>query len=179
MGLGHASVTFTSQALRRIAIEALRSGTIASVAMMPFGIFFKWLGLRVGHYGPKLGEVLFGAQPEPWMQILLLGQHFLIGWVSAVPLLVFWLWRSPRAIRLVDGLVFGALYYVTVNALALPWVFGDPFPWQLGWPYIYPSLVVHLVFGLSIALTARAFGFALKAPKPTPFAFVADRPMRR
>jgi len=179
MGLGRTSVTVSTQVFRRIAIEALRSGTIASVVMMPFGFFFKWLGLRVGHYGPKLAEALFGAQPEPWMQLLLLAQHFLIGWVSAVPLLAFWLWRSPRAIRLVDGLAFGALYYVAVNALALPWVFGDPFPWQLGWPYIYPSLVVHLVFGISIALTARAFGFALKAPKPTPFAFVADRPMRR
>ena len=176
MGLGRMSVTFTSQALRLIAIEALRSGTIASVAMMPFGFFFKWLGLRVGHYGPKLGEVLFGAQPEPWMQLLLLAQHFLIGWASAVPLLAFWLWRSARAIRLRDGLIFGALYYVAVNALALPWVFGDPYPWQLGWSYIYPSLVVHLVFGVSIALTARTFGFALKDLKPTAFAFGADQP---
>ena len=154
-----ATMTAPSHTLRRIAIEALRSGTIASVVMMPFGFLFKWLGLRVGHYGPKLGEVLFGAQPEPWMQLLLLAQHLLIGWVSAVPLLVFWLWRSPRAIRLADGLVFGALYYVAVNALALPWAFGDPYPWQLGGAYIYPSLVVHLVFGISIALTARAFGF--------------------
>ena len=159
--------------LRLLVIEALRSGTIASIVMMPFGFFFKWLGLRVGHYGPKLGQVLFGAQPEPWMQLLLLAQHLLIGWFSAVPLLMFWLWRSPRAIRLVDGLVFGAVYYVFVNALALPWTFGDPYPWQLGWAYIYPSLVVHLVFGIAIALTAKAFGFADKDLEPASFASIA------
>ena len=142
-----------------LALEALRSGTIASLAMMPFGLLFKWVGLRVGHYGPKVGEALFGHQPDPWMPVLLLVQHFVIGWLSALPLLMFWLWRAPRAIRLGDGLLYGLAYYLAVNALALPWLFGDAFPWQLGWSTIYPSLVVHLVFGVSIALTARMFGF--------------------
>ena len=57
-------MTLSTQVLRRIAIEALRSGTIASVVMMPFGFFFKWLGLfdpageerraerLVGEFGP-------------------------------------------------------------------------------------------------------------------------------
>lgn len=135
--------------------EALRSGTIASIVMMPFGFLFKALGLRVGHYGPKLGEFLFGLQPEPWMQVLLVAQHLLIGWLSAVPLLLFWRWAPPRSPSLADGLLYGALYYLTVNALALPAIFGDAFPWQLGWSYVYPSLVVHLVFGLSLGVTAR------------------------
>lgn len=135
--------------------EALRSGTIASIAMMPFGFLFKALGLRVGRYGPKLGEFLFGLQPEPWMQVLLVAQHLVIGWLSAVPLLLFWRWTFPRSPSLADGLLYGALYYLTVNALALPTIFGDTFPWQLGWSYVYPSLVVHLVFGLSLGVTAR------------------------
>ena len=142
-----------------LALEALRSGTIASLAMMPFGLLFKWVGLRVGHYGPKVGEALFGHQPDPWMPVLLLVQHFVIGWLSALPLLMFWLWRAPGTIRLGDGLLYGLAYYLAVNALALPWLFGDVFPWQLGWRTIYPSLVVHLVFGVSIALTAHMFGF--------------------
>ena len=161
-------MTNSAKEFLQILIEALRSGTIASLVMMPFGFFFKWTGLRVGHYGPKLGEVLFGVQPEPWMQALLLMQHLVIGWLSAVPLLLFWLWRSPRGIRLVDGLVFGGIYYVAVNAFALPQVFGDPYPWQLGWAYVYPSLVVHLVFGLSIAVTARFFGFPRKGARLMP-----------
>ena len=142
-----------------LALEALRSGTIASLAMIPFGLLFKSMGLRVGHYGPKVGEALFGHQPDPWMPVLLLVQHFVIGWLSALPLLMFWLWRAPQAIRLGDGLLYGLAYYLAVNALALPWLFGDAFPWQLGWSTIYPSLVVHLVFGVSIALTARMSGF--------------------
>ena len=137
--------------------EALRSGTIASIVMMPVGFLFKALGLRVGHYGPKLGELLFGLQPEPLMQVLLLAQHLFIGWLSTVPLLLFWRWTSPRSPSLADGLMYGALYYLTVNALALPAVFGDLFPWQLGWSYVYPSLMVHLIFGLSLAVTVRAF----------------------
>jgi len=54
-------ITTSARTFRQLLIEALRSGTIASVVMMPFGFFFKWLGLRVGHYGPKLREVLFGV----------------------------------------------------------------------------------------------------------------------
>lgn len=143
-------------------IEAVRFGTIASLIMMPFGFLFKGLGLRVGHYGPKLGEVLFGLQPEPWMQILLFTQHLIIGWVSAIPLLMFWLWRSPRAVRIWDGLIYGALYYWVINAQALPYLFGESFPWQLGWHFVYPSLVVHGVFGLSVAWTACQFDFGRK-----------------
>ena len=75
-----------------LALEALRSGTIASLAMMPFGLLFKSMGLRVGHYGPKVGEALFGHQPDPWMPVLV--QHLVIGWLSALPLLMFWLWRA-------------------------------------------------------------------------------------
>ena len=141
----------------RLLKEVVRSGTIASLVMIPFGLLFKALGLRVGHYGPKVGEFLFGFHPEPWLQVLLLVQHLVIGWLSALPLLLFWRWTSPPSPSLTDGLLYGALYYLAINALALPAIFGDAFPWQLGWSYVYPSLVVHLVFGLSIAVTARAW----------------------
>ena len=152
--------------------EAVWSGTIASIVMMPFGFLFKALGLRVGHYGPKLGEFLFGLRPEPWMQVLLLVQHLVIGWLSAIPLLLLWKWTSPRPVHLSDGMVYGALYYVAINALALPAIFGDAFPWELGWSYVYPSLVVHLVFGLSLAVTTRSGqsnpGFAPVRQKVSP-----------
>ena len=55
------------QTLRPLMIEALRSGTVASVVMMPFGLFFKWLGLRVGHYGPKLADK--DLEPAPFASI--------------------------------------------------------------------------------------------------------------
>jgi len=157
MGLGRAVIRhFPTASQITLLKEAVRSGTIASIVMMPFGFLFKALDLRVGHYGPKLGEFLFGLRPEPWMQVLLLVEHLVIGWLSAVPLLLFWRWTSPRSPSLADGLIYGALYYLAINALALPAIFGDAFPWQLGWSYVYPSLVVHLVFGLSIAVTTRS-----------------------
>ena len=172
MGLGRAvNQNLLTASQITLVKEAVRSGTIASLVMMPFGFLFKALGLRVGHYGPKLGEFLFGLRPEPWMQVLLLVQHLVIGWLSTIPLLLFWKWTSARSPSLADGLLYGALYYATVNALALPAIFGDAFPWQLGWSYVYPSLVVHLVFGLSLAVTARPVqtnsGFIAVSPKGT------------
>lgn len=51
---------------------------------------------------------------------------------------------------------YGALYYVAVNSLALPLYFGDPLPWILGWAVVLPSLLVHVVFGVSVACAVAA-----------------------
>lgn len=131
--------------------DSVRSGTLAALAMMPFGLLFKLLGLRVGHYGPKLAQWLFGQAGA----LLLLAQHFVLGWLSALPLL--WaLRRVPaRRARLAWGAGYGAAYYVVLNSLALPLAFGDPTPWALGWQIVWPSLVVHLVFGVCVAWAAK------------------------
>jgi len=133
--------------------ETLRSGTIASLVMMPPGFVFQWAGWRIGHYGPKVAS-WWADQPGPG---LLFGQHLLIGWLSTLPLL----WLLARTAvghwPLVAGAAYGAAYYVAVNSLALPLMFGDRLPWQLGWQTILPSLVVHIVFGASIGITARRF----------------------
>jgi len=138
---------------QRWLFEMLRSGTIASLVMMPPGFVFQRLGWRVGHYGPKFAQ-LYAEQPGP---ALLFVQHLVIGWVSALPLL-WLLWRGGFGQRPVAaGLLYGAGYYVLVNALALPLAFGDPLPWLLGWRTVLPSLVVHLVFGGCIGFTAGAY----------------------
>ncbi len=133
--------------------EPLRSGTIASLVMMPPGYVFRMLDLRVGHYGGKLAQVLFGSAPP----MLLFAQHLVIGWVSAVPLLLFLARTEGRCSPVLAGAGYGALYYVAVNSLALPLAFGEPTPWSLGASFVYPSLIVHLVFGVSIGLTAQYF----------------------
>lgn len=131
--------------------ESLRSGTIASLAMLPFGALFKMAGLRVGHYGPKFAGLFF-TEPGP---VLLFAQHLVIGWVSALPLLALLPGRGRRPRALAIGAAYGAGYYVLVNSLVLPWSFGDPTPWRLGAAVVLPSLVVHLVFGLAVAASAR------------------------
>ena len=131
--------------------ETLKSGTIASLVMMPPGFFFQALGWRVGHYGPKFAR-LWVDEPGP---AFLFAQHLLIGWVSTVPLL--WLLARTRAASrpLLAGALYGAAYYALVNALALPLAFGDPLPWVLGIQTVTPSLLVHVVFGTSIGWTSR------------------------
>ncbi|MGB4118335.1 MAG: hypothetical protein WBK51_17475 [Polaromonas sp.] len=137
--------------------ETIRSGTIASLVMMPVGFIFKFFGLRVGHYGPKVADLLFGSN-DPF---LLFAQHLVIGWLSTLPL-VWLLVQNPlrtwsRFSVVGAGAVYGAAYYVVVNSLTLPLLFGDTLPWTLGVAVIAPSLVVHFIFGISIALTTKKY----------------------
>lgn len=133
--------------------ESVRSGTIAALAMVPFGLLLKFLDLRVGYYGPKFGALLFG---EPNRFVLFL-QHLVIGWLSALPLLLILVRLHGRAAPMAIGAVYGLAYYVVINSFALPLFFGDPTPWQLGFSFIYPSVLIHLVFGICIAATSRKF----------------------
>ena len=134
-------------------IEALRSGTIASLVIVPLAPLFRALGLRIGHYGPKFAA-LFVDDPQPWM---LFAQHLLIGWISALPLLLILVLAHSTRWSVAVGATYGAAYYVVVNSLALPLYFGDLTPWQLGWPTIYPSFIGHLVYGASIGFTSQRF----------------------
>jgi uncharacterized membrane protein YagU involved in acid resistance len=133
--------------------ESVRSGTIAALVMMPFGFLFKLLDLRVGYYGPKFGALLFR---EPTRFVLFL-QHLVLGWVSALPLLLILVRLQGTAAPVAIGAAYGLAYYVVVNSFALPLFFGDPTPWQLGFSFIYPSVLIHLVFGICIGVTSRGF----------------------
>lgn len=137
----------------------LRSGTLAALAMMPFGTLFSALGLRVGFYGPKFADWLFGSTGT----VLLLVQHFVLGWLSALPLLLLFSWQPAAHRPLLSGALYGFAYYVLVNSLGLPLFFGDPLPWQLGPVTVLPSLWVHLVFGLCVAWAARPYIAGLSA----------------
>ncbi|HKJ00242.1 MAG TPA: hypothetical protein VKB51_17345 [bacterium] len=134
--------------------ETLRSGSIAAVAMMPFGLAFRALGLRINQYGPAVLEVVFGPLPAAPRLALMPLEHFLIAWTVAVPLLLMLRRLRDRRTAVVLGAGYGVAFYMAVNSLALPWLFGDLTPWQLGVATVVPSLSVHLVYGISIALTA-------------------------
>lgn len=129
----------------------MKAGTIASLAMIPFGLMFRALEMRVGHYGPKFAA-LFVERPGP---VFLFGQHIVLGWISALPLLVLFTRKELRTSPVLVGAVYGSAYYVLINALALPLYFGDQLPWKLGVAYVVPSLVVHIVFGACVGLVSR------------------------
>lgn len=138
---------------KALLIETVRSGTIASLVIVPLSPLFNAMELRIGHYGPKFASLFFN-DPQPW---LLFVQHLVIGWASALPLLVILMLTSAARWSLFAGAVYGAAYYVVVNSLALPMYFNDLTPWQIGWTTIYPSLIGHIIFGMSIGLTSRRF----------------------
>ena len=64
-------------------------------------------------------------------------------------------WQRPWRVFAKRAGVYGAGFYVAVNSLALPLAFGDPTPWRLGFTVVYPSLVIHLAYGFTVALFAR------------------------
>ena len=138
-----------------LARDALRAGTIAGVAMIPFAAVFRVTGLRVNEYGRKTLALMVGDVPPRLHDLLTLLQHLAISWVVAVPLLLVLRGVAGRRGRVLAGLVYGAGFYVAVNSLALPWAFGDPTPWQLGLVTIAPSLAIHLVYGGVVGLVAR------------------------
>ena len=134
-----------------ITIQSLIAGTVGALAMMPAGFIFRALEMRVGHYGSKFAE-LYLSSPGP---LALFIQHIVLGWLSAAPLVLLPLHRMPNRTVWLVGIIYGALYYVIVNSLALPIYFGDELPWSLGWSVVVPSLVVHVVFGVAVAHTVR------------------------
>lgn len=138
--------------------EAFRSGSIAAIVMMPFGLLFLALGLRINEYGMRVIQTWFGDLPRGVRVGLFALEHFVISWSVAIPLLILLLIASGRVSHVLVGAVYGGAFYVVVNSIALPAFFGYPTPWALGFTEVMlPSLLVHLVYGLSIAMTSRRF----------------------
>ena len=123
--------------------------------MIPFAWLFRARGLRVNEYGRKTLALVVGDVAPPLHTVLTFGQHMLISWLAAVPLLLALRRIDARRTRLLVGAVYGAGFYVVMNSWALPLAFGDPTPWQLGFEVVYPSLFIHLVYGIVIGFAAR------------------------
>jgi hypothetical protein len=135
--------------------EVLRTGTVAGLAMIPFAMGFRASGLRINEYGRKTLDLIVGDVAPALDTGLMFVQHMVISWIAALPLLLVLPRLARRRDRLLAGLAYGAGFYVVMNSLALPIAFGDPTPWQLGFSTIYPSLFIHVVYGVAIAWMAR------------------------
>lgn len=127
--------------------EALRSGSLAGIAMIPFAAVFRARGLRINEYGRKTLELVVGQVPPRLHDALTFVQHLVISWILAVPILLVLRGVEDRRRAALLGMAYGAAMYALLNAWALPLAFGDPAPWRLGFDVVYPSLVVHLVYG--------------------------------
>ncbi len=138
-----------------LARNAVRAGTAAGLAMMPTAMFFRWRGLRINEYGRKTLELIVGDIAPPLHHVLTFVQHMIISWTAALPFLVLLPRIRGRSARVAFGAAYGAGFYVVMNSLALPLAFGDPTPWQLGWTTVYPSLTIHLIYGVVLALVAQ------------------------
>jgi len=138
--------------------EALRSGSIAAIAMIPFALLFSMAGMRINEYGKKTIQLFFGNFPSGIRFALFVIEHFILSWIIAIPLLLLLKSFHHRIPRLLLGALYGAVFYILVNSLLLPSLFNDVTPWKLDFTKtILPSLVVHIVYGLSIALTSLRF----------------------
>lgn len=126
------------------------AGFVGAVAMVPVGLALSAAGFEVNRYGELLAEQLTGSRRPA----VLFALHLVIGVVSVVPLAVAAAaaLRPRRMIMLVGGAVYGAAYWLGVNALALPLLYDRPFPWMEGVASVWPSLLVHVVYGLAAAL---------------------------
>ncbi len=129
-------------------------GLAGAVAMIPPAMLLTAGGYQVNRYGRLLVEWLLGTDHRG----ALLSAHLLIGLISALPLA----FAGSRAGRgsglrkaLLVGAAYGAVYWLMVNTLALPVLFGRVVPWFEGAGALWPSLVLHLVFGTVAALVVR------------------------
>lgn len=147
--------------------ESLRTGTLAGVAMIPFAAVFRTRGLRINEYGRKTLDLVVTDTSPSLHYALTFGQHLLISWFAAMPLLVILRRVKDTRTGVLVGAIYGAVFYVVVNSWALPLAFGDPMPWHLGVETVYPSLLVHVVYGSVVALAANpAASRATRAAPP-------------
>jgi uncharacterized membrane protein YagU involved in acid resistance len=146
-------------------ISCLRTAVIAGVAgglaMVPVGLTMRLVfGTSVNVYG-ELVVLRIAGRLDP---VLLAAEHLVVSVVMALPLICL-LERVGYRSAIAIGSLYGGSAWLIVNALVLPMIFDRPSPWEIGPSAIWGSLIVHLVFGLVVALVARRLA-AVGRPSP-------------
>ncbi|MBN1201934.1 MAG: hypothetical protein JXJ20_08780 [Anaerolineae bacterium] len=148
--------------VRDMAGEVLQSGAIAAVIMLGVVGVFYVMGPRADQLGLDLIQVVLGKQPTWLRYTLFAAEHFVLSWLLTLPLLCVLIGTRKRYQPLAVGAVFGAAVYVICYSLLLPLALGKETPWQYGFERVYPSLVVHLAFGMAGTFLSR--GFVARSP---------------
>ena len=130
---------------RRIgAVRITVAGLVGAVVMIPPGVIAGLLGFQVNKFGELLARQLTGGAARP----VLLVEHLLIG--------------ATRTAY--DGLAYGTAFWLVANTVALPLLFGQPGPWSIGPSALLPSLIVHMVYGISTGLVLATARPEVKRP---------------
>ena len=104
--------------------------------MIPVGLVLRFtFGQSVNVYG-ELIVIRIAGRLDP---LLLAIEHGAVSLAMAAPLVVTLDRLGHRAAPAV-GLVYGGAAWFVVNSLALPWIFDQPTPWQIGSQAIWGSL---------------------------------------
>ena len=128
--------------------------------MIPIGLVLRFMfGQSVNVYG-ELIVIRIAGRLDP---LLLAIEHGAVSVAMAAPLVIA-LDRLGHGTAPVVGLVYGGTAWLVVNSLVLPWIFDQPTPWQVGSQAIWGSLIVHLTFGLAVALVSRHLARGRRTP---------------
>ncbi|MES2874300.1 MAG: hypothetical protein V4708_11295 [Bacteroidota bacterium] len=126
--------------------EIFRARTIASIAMVPLGILFTMLGLRMNHYGQKIILLLFSNFAPGLRFVFFILEHLVVSWGAAIPLVMLLFMSFQRISPVILGSLYGTVFYV-LNSLLLPLAFGDLTPWRLS--FTHAVLPLHSFPALS------------------------------
>ena len=86
---------------------ALRSGTAAGLATIPFAAVLRAKALRINEYGRKTLELLVGRYGLSRLrEVLMFAQHLLISWLVALPLLLILGRVGGRRRRILAGAAY-------------------------------------------------------------------------
>lgn len=128
------------------------AGLVAGAAMVPVGAVLRATGHAVNVYGELLTRSLLGSTPF----IALFALHAVISVALAVPFVAVTRCRGGAGPAL--GAAYGVASWAVLNATLLPLWYGRPTAWALGFAAVWPGLLVHLIYGITLGLVARRLG---------------------
>ena len=124
------------------------AGLAGGLAMIPVGLALRAAGLPVNRYGELLAVQLTGSGQLAVVAAI----HLAVSLLSAVPLaLARHIHPFERIPAPLFGAGFGAGYWLAINAVALPWWFSRASPFAEGADAVWPSLLVHVLYGVVAA----------------------------
>lgn len=135
-----------NRSARDIARMSVKGGLVAGIAMMPFGAVLRALGHQVNVYGELMVRSVLGHTP----MLAQLVFHIAVSITLAIPFVLVARWRGSASV--VAGGLYGMLSWAMLNATLLPLWFERPTGWALGFGVTWPSVLVHVVYGVVLGV---------------------------